>query len=218
MSEASGPESVNRQRPGATVGACVNRRSWPDYERARQLATQGRQEEARVLYQELEETSEDRRLRALVRNDLATLDALAGDRAAARRGLQAALDDDPACGSARSNLALLAEDRFLPESAAGGATSRKQAPVKVAILSFLFNWPSTGGGIVHTVELAHFLNRAGYTVHHIFRATLAGGSARSTRTCRSPARSWASTTRPGMHRQFRTATVRRSMPSPPITC
>ncbi|MEX0717770.1 MAG: glycosyltransferase family 4 protein [Planctomycetaceae bacterium] len=34
-------------------------------------------------------------------------------------------------------------------------------------MSFLFNWPSTGGGIVHTVELAQFLARAGYEVRLI---------------------------------------------------
>ncbi|HEV3259211.1 MAG TPA: glycosyltransferase family 4 protein, partial [Gemmataceae bacterium] len=39
---------------------------------------------------------------------------------------------------------------------------------RVAILSFLFNWPSTGGGIVHTVELARFLAEAGYEVRHVF--------------------------------------------------
>jgi glycosyltransferase involved in cell wall biosynthesis len=39
---------------------------------------------------------------------------------------------------------------------------------KVAVLSFLFNWPSTGGGIVHTVELAKFLTKAGYDVRHIY--------------------------------------------------
>ena len=27
-------------------------------------------------------------------------------------------------------------------------------PIRIAILSFLFNWPSTGGGNIHTVELA----------------------------------------------------------------
>jgi glycosyltransferase involved in cell wall biosynthesis len=40
--------------------------------------------------------------------------------------------------------------------------------VRVAIVSFLFNWPSAGGGIVHTVELAQFLGRAGYTVRHFY--------------------------------------------------
>jgi glycosyltransferase involved in cell wall biosynthesis len=41
-------------------------------------------------------------------------------------------------------------------------------PTRVAILSFLFNWPSTGGGNVHTAELALFLNRAGYDVRHYY--------------------------------------------------
>jgi glycosyltransferase involved in cell wall biosynthesis len=36
------------------------------------------------------------------------------------------------------------------------------------VLSFLFNWPSTGGGIVHTVELAQFLAKAGYEVRHFY--------------------------------------------------
>jgi glycosyltransferase involved in cell wall biosynthesis len=40
--------------------------------------------------------------------------------------------------------------------------------VKVAILSFLFNWPSTGGGIIHTVELAQFLAKAGFDVRHFY--------------------------------------------------
>ncbi len=35
------------------------------------------------------------------------------------------------------------------------------------ILSFLFNWPSTGGGNIHTVELSRFLARAGYEVRHV---------------------------------------------------
>ncbi len=42
------------------------------------------------------------------------------------------------------------------------------APVRVAILSLLFNWPSTGGGNHHTAEMAHFLGRAGYDVKHFF--------------------------------------------------
>jgi glycosyltransferase involved in cell wall biosynthesis len=40
--------------------------------------------------------------------------------------------------------------------------------VRIAIVSFLFNWPSTGGGIVHTVELCRFLREAGYEVHHVY--------------------------------------------------
>jgi hypothetical protein len=43
-------------------------------------------------------------------------------------------------------------------------TDPKVDRVRVAILSFLFNWPSTGGGIIHTVELATFLRQAGFEV------------------------------------------------------
>ncbi len=39
---------------------------------------------------------------------------------------------------------------------------------RVALVSFLFNWPSTGGGIIHTVELGQFLARAGYQVQHLY--------------------------------------------------
>ncbi len=42
------------------------------------------------------------------------------------------------------------------------------APVRVAIVSLLFNWPSTGGGNMHTAGLAEFLGRAGYKVQHLF--------------------------------------------------
>jgi len=41
-----------------------------------------------------------------------------------------------------------------------------QAHQKIAIVSFLYNWPSTGGGNIHTMELVQFLGRAGYEVQH----------------------------------------------------
>ena len=47
--------------------------------------------------------------------------------------------------------------------------------VRVAILSFLFNWPSTGRGIVHTVELARFLAKAGFDVRHFYARNLPWG-------------------------------------------
>jgi glycosyltransferase involved in cell wall biosynthesis len=37
---------------------------------------------------------------------------------------------------------------------------------KIAIVSFLYNWPSTGGGNIHTTELVQFLERSGYEVQH----------------------------------------------------
>jgi len=41
-----------------------------------------------------------------------------------------------------------------------------QTHQKIAIVSFLYNWPSTGGGNIHTIELVQFLGRAGYEVQH----------------------------------------------------
>jgi glycosyltransferase involved in cell wall biosynthesis len=50
------------------------------------------------------------------------------------------------------------------------------APIRVALLSFLFNWPSTGGGNMHTAGLARFLARAGYDVRHLYARFAAWGT------------------------------------------
>jgi glycosyltransferase involved in cell wall biosynthesis len=138
--------------------------------------------EARCLYQTIESFSTDSPLQALIRNDLAVLAAVEGDSVAARQGLAAALALDEHCSLARDNLALLQEDEVeehaeppAPEArprvgpranSAGQACTA--ADIRVALVSFLFNWPSTGGGIVHTVELAQFLGKAGYEVRHFY--------------------------------------------------
>jgi glycosyltransferase involved in cell wall biosynthesis len=49
---------------------------------------------------------------------------------------------------------------------------------RIAILSFLFNWPSTGGGNMHTAGLVEFLARAGYEVRHFFARFPAWGIGR----------------------------------------
>ena len=59
-------------------------------------------------------------------------------------------------------------------------------PIRVAILSFLFNWPSTGGGNHHTAELAQFLARAGYEVKHLFARYPGWGIGRVTDELISP--------------------------------
>ena len=43
------------------------------------------------------------------------------------------------------------------ERSAGDAENGNAKPIRVAILSLLFNWPSTGGGNHHTAEMARFL-------------------------------------------------------------
>lgn len=53
-----------------------------------------------------------------------------------------------------------------PTDATSSGSQRRST--RVALLSLLFNWPSTGGGTVHTYEAAKFLRQAGYDVLHIY--------------------------------------------------
>lgn len=145
------------------------------YEAARRLAQASRQEEARQAYEQLLPSAIPP-LAALIQNDLAVLSALEGDWDRAHAGFLAALELDHSCAAARENVSALKPTR---QSDGGGEETRALVPsepqpddrsgkCKVAIVSFLFNWPSTGGGIVHTFELAQFLRRAGYEVQHIY--------------------------------------------------
>jgi glycosyltransferase involved in cell wall biosynthesis len=145
------------------------------YERACRYAEQGRRAEALRLYEELAGTVGEPRWRALLGNDRGALAALAGDYPAARRGFQEALAHDPACEVARANLELLEKDLGpagavapAPPSSAPSVAVEQPCGGKVAVLSLLFNWPTTGGGNVHTAELVRFLGQSGYEVRHFF--------------------------------------------------
>jgi glycosyltransferase involved in cell wall biosynthesis len=94
---------------------------------------------------------------------------------AATAGFLSALEMDPECRPARLNLGFLRAR--IPGSEGPAVEEPVNYPsgppansdrVRVAIVSFLFNWPSTGGGTVHTYELARFLQNAGYEVRHIY--------------------------------------------------
>src|SRR5262249_8544382 len=107
--------------------------------------------------------------------DQAALDLLDGRVGDARKGWQEALTLDGDCEAAKHNLAILDQD--YPEvppvaeeivNAPGPDKASGPPPIKVAVVRFLFNWPSTGGGIVHTVELCQFLARAGFEVRHFY--------------------------------------------------
>jgi len=99
------------------------------------------------------------------------ISALAGDRVTARSGFEEALSSHEACHAARENLKVLTDSpapgdvRATIQPAAESAAAQS---VKVAILSLLFNWPSTGGGTVHTAETATFLSQAGFDVRHFY--------------------------------------------------
>ncbi|MFM8476586.1 MAG: glycosyltransferase family 4 protein [Planctomycetaceae bacterium] len=70
---------------------------------------------------------------------------------------------DPTTAAGRLNRRLLEADGVsqLPERHGQGVQ-------KIAIVSLLFNWPSTGGGIIHTAELAQFLTSDGFDVCHFY--------------------------------------------------
>jgi glycosyltransferase involved in cell wall biosynthesis len=160
------------------------------YRRAGQLAECGDHAEARRLYGTIIQAVGDPKLKALIANDLAALAALEGDSAAAADGFHKALALDHECEPARANLAFLEAEEappaghlpglYLPQPAPESHPSQTPAPSgglpavptgaapKIPLLSFLFNWPSTAGGIVHTAELAQFLGRAGYQVRHFY--------------------------------------------------
>jgi glycosyltransferase involved in cell wall biosynthesis len=131
--------------------------------------------EAKRLYEDMLLHAPGARREALVRNDLAALAAWAGEIDVAREGFQRALALDATCELAQANLAMLAETvepesdmSHAPATPSPRVDEAQEAATRVAIVSFLFNWPSTGGGNVHTFELAQFLSLAGYQVQHLY--------------------------------------------------
>ncbi len=80
--------------------------------------------------------------------------------------LQQRLIDDPHSEANRHNLRLLEADLGLCSNEF--IESTEHPSYRIAIVSLLFNWPSTGGGNVHTAELAKFLTLAGYEVCHFY--------------------------------------------------
>jgi glycosyltransferase involved in cell wall biosynthesis len=165
-----------KRKSSAPRVAAAGRRASYQYRRACRLAQAGDHAQARRLYGQLLDTISKPARKALLRSDLAALAAANGDLAAAREGFRAALEIDPGCEPARANLMLLEAEAPCPQEAAVERSAPTMTiaavalatPVRVAVVSFLFNWPSTGGGIVHTVELARFLAKAGYEVHHFY--------------------------------------------------
>src|SRR5262249_50763867 len=166
-----------RQERRADSGQC---RSLPEanveqaYRQASLLVEQGRFDPARSAYWVIAAQDLPPRWRALIENDLGALNAFAGDTIEARVRFEKALAADVGCDVARQNLTLLdaeIQPWHLPTNGllrVPTHATNKPGAIRVAILSLLFNWPSTGGGTVHTAELGKFLQRAGYDVRHIY--------------------------------------------------
>ena len=140
-------------------------------------------------------TKGDSRLRILIRNDFAVLAAMHGKYDEACQSWRAAIESTNECLPARLNLGLVEAELSwaVPVANSGGWVGARKVhrqecrrywkagrrigreddtgvgptgAVRVAVLSFLFNWPSTGGGNMHTAGLVDFLGRDGYEVRH----------------------------------------------------
>lgn len=99
------------------------------------------------------------RLLAQIENDLGVLAAQAGNTKEALECFGLALEHRPRWPVPEENIRCL--KRRVPAN-----TSPTTVRTRIAIISLLFNWPSRGGGTVHTAETARFLTRAGYDIRH----------------------------------------------------
>ncbi len=169
------------------------------YWKACEFVREGKYEDARAAYLRLARgfaRGTNPRLRALVQNDLAVLDAMQGKLEEACEQWRGVVEADETCLPARLNFGLIraemswspAHGNSNPENqnlnADDGAAvpgAREPRPVRVAVLSLLFNWPSTGGGNMHTAGLVEFLGRDGFDVRHFYAQYEPWGIGRVTR-------------------------------------
>ncbi len=176
---SSGRERTDTSQ-GRQNGSCLESGLPAQYREACRLFEQGRYDDARHIYATLIDGATEPRLKALVANDMAVLAAIEGRVDEALQGWEEAIDADENLLPARLNRDLInaelalgrtggpaGEPALAPRRTAVSEPAEPEGPVRLAILSFLFNWPSTGGGNIHTVELAKFLAYAGYEVRHI---------------------------------------------------
>ncbi len=101
-------------------------------------------------------------LMARVQNDLGVLTALRGAVEMAAAAFAKAIALQPHWSVPRQNADLIGCTFAIPEPTPIPAARA----TRIAIVSLLFNWPSTGGGTIHTAELARCLGQAGYDVRH----------------------------------------------------
>ena len=197
---AGNSRSKTRNSNGEDGNRLAARNGLPaGYWKACELARDGRYEDARAGYLRLARgfsKGTDSRLRALVQNDLAVLDAMDGKFEEACEQWRGVVEADQACLPARLNFGLVraemswspangnldVENRN-PDAEDGGVVpqTREAGPVRVAVLSLLFNWPSTGGGNMHTAGLVEFLGRDGFAVRHFYAHYEPWGIGRVTR-------------------------------------
>jgi glycosyltransferase involved in cell wall biosynthesis len=147
------------------------------HRQAARMALRGEWAEAeKALSALLSRGSLEPALAALCHNDLGVLAAMRGEPAAARGGFDRALALQPGLAAARLNLGTLG-------TSSGPAVDvrRDVAPPqedegrRLAIVSMLFNWPSSGGGMHDSVAVAAHLQQCGMAVARFYAVCPAVG-------------------------------------------
>jgi len=141
------------------------------YQLACHLAVSGQLGRAKRILQELESRVSETQMRAQIQNDLGVISHLLGDRDQANARFQSAFAIDANCELVRTNLAFLEHACRKAGTSAPGEHRKNHSSherARIAIISLLFNWPSSGGGIAHTVGMAKALAASGYEVRLLY--------------------------------------------------
>lgn len=138
-----------------------------------QLVTKMEFQKAESALLSIRRRSRHAHTKSIVCANLGVLDVLQGAIEDGQLAFTAAVALDRNNLVASENLSLVAPSatsgRAMRTAGYAAPERSKDAPaIRVAILSLLFNWPSTGGGTIHTKELAEQLSLAGFEVLHIF--------------------------------------------------
>jgi len=134
------------------------------------LINRGAIEQADAQLLSIRQRSRTARTKSIVCNNIGVVNVIRGSRDEGRLSFRAAAALDRDNLVARQNLEALDGPRTQPRNVQVVDSSSHAAlhsPTRIAIFSLLFNWPSTGGGTVHTKELAEFLLRAGFDMLHV---------------------------------------------------
>ncbi|WP_437193295.1 glycosyltransferase [Planctomicrobium sp. SH527] len=120
--------------------------------------------------------------RSIILTNLAAIEAALGNSRSARQLLSQIPPHDRSPVVTHNTKTLKKHSEHADSTLGSSACARG----RVSLVSFLFNWPSTGGGIVHTVELAKFLSQAGYEVQLVHPVLPEWGIGQVDHTCPVP--------------------------------
>lgn len=143
------------------------------YDAACRLLEDGDWLAAEEILQELLNLNPQREYAALLENDIGVLKLLADDPVSAIDRFRRAGELDSTLSISRLNLDWVRSRNRVPKingeatsNAVASHSASSSRKVRIALLSLLFNWPSTGGGTIHTAETGYFLQEFGYEVRH----------------------------------------------------